>query len=37
MAVKVVCDFCDRPLDYEEKDGEKRFVFYQMKELKQLD
>ena len=37
MAVKVVCDFCDRPLDYEEKDGEKRFLFYQMKELNTRD
>lgn len=37
MAVVCTCDFCDQPLDYEVKDGEKRFIFYNTKELNTRD
>lgn len=37
MSVKVCCDFCNQPLDYEVKDGKKRFIFYNTKELNTRD
>lgn len=37
MSVKVCCDFCNQPLDYEIKDGKKRFIFYNTKELNTRD
>lgn len=37
MSVKVCCDFCNQPLEYEIKDGKKRFIFYRTKELNTRD
>lgn len=37
MSVQVCCDFCDHPLEYEFKDGKKRFIFYNTKELNTRD
>lgn len=35
MSIKVCCDFCNQPLDYEFRDGKKRFIFYNiMKEVR---
>lgn len=37
MSVKVCCDFCNQPLNFEVKDGKKRFIFYNTKELNTRD
>lgn len=37
MGVVCTCDFCNQPLDYEFKDGKKRFIFYNTKELNTRD
>ena len=37
MAVVCTCDFCNQPLEYEVKDGKKRFIFYRTKELNTRD
>lgn len=37
MSVMCCCDFCNRPLEYEVKDGKKRFIFYNTKELNTRD